>query len=210
MAEMSKSGLAIVLSELKDFEGGVLELEQYSTPSEIAADLLWKAYMNGDIDGKIILDAACGPGFLGIGALILGAKRVFFVDKSKEAIEILKENIKFIDEKYDFSVRERSEIIIKDIKDIDEKADVVIQNPPFGTKEKHIDRLFLEKAFSTADVVYSFHKTVTKKFIEAISKDNGFDITHLWRYDFGIKATQRFHEKKKYLIDVIVFRISRK
>lgn len=210
MVKTSKSGLAIVLSELKDFERGVLELEQYSTPSEIAADVLWKAYMNGDVERKVIVDSACGPGFLGIGALILGAKKVFFVDKSKEAIEILKKNIEFVDDKYGFSAGERSEIAVKDIKDIWEKADIVMQNPPFGTKEKHIDRLFLEKAFSTANIIYSFHKTVTKGFVEAISKDNGFMITHSWRYDFGIKATQKFHEKKKYLVDVTVFRLSKK
>lgn len=214
MANLSKSGLGIVLSELKDFEKHDLKLEQYSTPSEIAADLLWKAYMNGNIDGKIILDAACGPGYLGIGALVLGAKKVFFVDKSKEAVEILKKNIGFIDGKYGFNTGGRCKIIESDISDadkfIDGKIDVVIQNPPFGTKEKHHDKLFLEKAFSLADVVYSFHKTTTKMFVEAVSKDFGFKITHSWQYDFMIKAVHKFHEKKKYTVDVTVFRMAKR
>jgi putative methylase len=215
--KLTKSGLGIVLSELKDFKTHNLMLEQYSTPSEIAADMLWNAYMNGDIDGKVIIDAACGPGYLGIGALLLGAKRVFFVDKSEEAILILKENIQFIknkfDLKYDSSVGEISRIIMKDIADadgdIDEKADVVIQNPPFGTKEKHLDKLFLEKAFSSANIIYSFHKTSTKGFVEAIAKDYGFRISNSWRYDFRIKAVHKFHSKMRYNVDVTVFRLTR-
>ena len=213
MVKISKSGLGIVLSELKDFEKHDLKLEQYSTPPEIAADLLWTAYMNRDIDDKIILDAACGPGYLGIGALILGAKRVFFVDKSKEAVEILKQNLRFIDDKYNLGVGGRSRIILEDIANagrfIDDKIDVVLQNPPFGTKEKHIDRLFLEKAFSICNIIYSFHKTATKQFVEAIARDYGFRITNIWRYDFRIKHMHKFHEKKKYIVDVTVFRLEK-
>jgi putative methylase len=209
MKNLTKSGLGIVLGGLKDFKKHDIMLEQYSTPSEIAADVLWNAYMNGDIDGKTIVDAACGPGYLGIGALLLGAKKVFFVDKSEDAVEILKENIKFIDDKYDSAAMERSEIVFIDIKDFDGKADVVLQNPPFGTKEKHADRLFLEKAFSNAGIVYSFHKTTTKGFVGAIAKDSGFRITRSWRYDFRIKAVHKFHEKRSMIVDVTVFRLER-
>ena len=214
MKNLTKSGLAIVLSEFKDFEKHDLKLEQYSTPSEIAADVLWKAHMNGDIDGKTILDAACGPGYLGIGALLLGAKMVFFVDKSQEAIKILKENIESVCSEYGINIEEKSRIIAEDINNadnfIDDKIDVVLQNPPFGTKEKHHDKLFLEKAFSIAKTIYSFHKTATRRFIEAIAKDSGFLISHLWRYDFMIKATHKFHEKKKYFVDVTVFRLAKR
>jgi putative methylase len=214
MLKLSKSRLGIVLSELKDFEKHDLKLEQYSTPPEIAADLLWKAYMNGDIDGKTILDAACGPGFLGIGALLFGAKKVFFVDKSKNALDILKKNIEFIDGKYESGIKRRIKIIESNISDADKfiygKIDTVVQNPPFGTKEKHHDKLFLEKAFLLSNIVYSFHKTVTKKFVDAISKDFGFVISHFWRYDFAIKAAHRFHEKKRYIVDVTVFRFEKK
>lgn len=209
MKNLTKSGLGIVLGELKDFKKHNLMLEQYSTPSEIAADVLWNVYMNRDIDGKIIIDAACGPGYLGIGALLLGAKKVFFVDKSEDAVEILKENIKFIDDKYGSFIMKRSEIILSDIRDFEGKADIVLQNPPFGTKEKHADKLFLEKAFSNAGIVYSFHKTTTKGFAEALAKDFGFRITHSWRYDFRIKAVHKFHEKKSMMVDVTVFRLAR-
>lgn len=49
------------------------------------------------------------------------------------------------------------------------KADIVVMNPPFGTRKKHADRIFLEAAFQIAHVaVYSLHKTSTRTFIESI------------------------------------------
>ena len=41
-------------------------LEQYTTPSSIASDLIWNAFSMGDIDGKNILDLGCGYGAIGI------------------------------------------------------------------------------------------------------------------------------------------------
>lgn len=42
--------------------------------------------------------------------------------------------------------------------------DIVITNPPFGTKEAGIDKLFIEKAFeSCSGNVYSFHKASTRE-----------------------------------------------
>ena len=51
----SKSELAVELSKLKVFGKSELLLEQYPTPGEIGADLLWNAHFLGDIKGKIIL-----------------------------------------------------------------------------------------------------------------------------------------------------------
>src|SRR3989338_4753117 len=151
----SKSGLAIFLSKLEDFREPNVKLEQYSTPSEIAATMLWDAYMNGDVEGKTILDAACGPGFFGIGALVLGAKKVYFVDVDKEAIEITSRNLKASGIGRGFELLNIDVADFENRADADNGVDVVLQNPPFGTKTKHIDRLFLESAFNSADLVYS-------------------------------------------------------
>lgn len=186
----SKSGLAIFLSKLEDFKESNVKLEQYSTPSEIAATMLWDAYMNGDIEHRTILDAACGPGFFGIAALLLGAKKVYFVDVDGEAIEITKRNLKTA------GIEKGFQLMNIDIADFEEKVDVVLQNPPFGTKTKHIDKLFLKIAFNSADVIYSMHKKETKNFVERISEAYGFEITHYREYDFALKNTMKFHKKK--------------
>lgn len=208
----SKKQLAVILSKLEDFKpsGGEseLKLEQYSTPSEIAADWLWNMANLGDISGKVIVDLACGPGFLGLGALLLGAKKVYFVDKSEEAIEICKRNHNKLKEEFGIV---GSEFICSDVKDFNvEGADVVAQNPPFGTKVKHVDKLFLEKAFGLSPVVWSMHKLSTTKFVEAIASDFGFVITHHWKYDFMIKKKFEFHKKPKVFVEVGLWRLERK
>jgi len=71
----SKSGLAVILSSLLSFKSPKIKLEQYETPSEIAADVLWNAHMNGDLVDKTVADLGSGTGVLGLGAVLLGAKK---------------------------------------------------------------------------------------------------------------------------------------
>ena len=198
---LTKSKLAIILSRLNDFNESILKLEQYSTPSEIAADICWKAFMAGDVENKIILDAACGPGYFGIACLLLGAKKVYFVDIDEKAIDILKSNLNLIQLK-NKRIEKRYSIIKSDISEFNEKVDVVIQNPPFGTKQKHADKIFLENAFKVSKTIYSMHKIESEKFIKAIAKDHNFEITGYWEYDLLLKKTQKFHKKKKHYIKV--------
>jgi putative methylase len=204
---LSKSSLAIILSKLKTFDTPSIQLEQYSTDSEIAAEILWNAYMNKDIEGKTIADFGCGTGILGIGALLLGAKKVYFVDLDKNALTLLKENILFVEEKtqdeFDYEIQNIP------IEQFSEKVNIVIENPPFGTKIEHADKIFLEKAFKTADKIYSFHKTSTKKFVEAISKDHEFRITAEFKLNFPLKKTMEFHKKRIERFEVSCFRIEK-
>jgi putative methylase len=206
MSIRSKKDLAVVLSRLKGFSEPSWELEQYATPSEIAADWIWNAALKGDIRGKVILDAACGPGILGIGALLMGAKRVFFVDKSNETVNICRENYELIKKEYEIGDKE---FIVGNISIFDGEVDTVLENPPFGTKEKHVDKLFLEKAFSVGKVVWSMHKLVTKVFVEAICKDHEFKITDTFSYAFPIKAVFKWHEKPVRKIDVGLWRMEK-
>jgi len=208
MKNMTKSKLAIILSKLRDFDEHILHLEQYSTPSEIAADIVWKAYMNSDVDGKTILDPACGPGYFGIGCLLLGAKKVYFVDIDEKAIDILKSNLNLIKLKYK-DLDEKIVIKNTDIKNFNENVDTVMQNPPFGVKKMHADKIFLEKAFNISETIYSVHKIESKKFIESIAKDYNFKITGYWKYDFMLRKTQGFHKKQKCYIKVGCWRLKK-
>lgn len=202
----SKKELAVKLSKLKQIITVDRKLEQYQTDSELAADMLWNAYMEGDIDGKKVFDLGCGNGILGIGALMLAAKEAVFVEKDNKAIEILKDNLDSVE------IDSKVQIMLEDIKNIEfvnEKAEdcVVVMNPPFGTKQKHTDKVFLEKAFSFADVCYSLHKAETKQFIEAFTKDNQYVLDRQWQYEFGIKKSHAKHKKKVYSVKVILTKL---
>ncbi len=202
----SQKQLSVFLSKLKTYESPSLKLEQYETPSHIAAEWVWTMALNGEVAGKTFLDAACGPGILGIGLLILGAKKVYFVDKDSKIIQTCIENYNNTKEEYGLG---EAEFIAEDITLFDQEVDCVIQNPPFGTKTEHIDKVFLEKAFSVSSCVYSMHKWSTKKFVEAIAKDYGYSITHVWRFNFPLKKVHAFHTKERKMIDVGLWRLAK-
>ncbi|MBS3104974.1 methyltransferase [Candidatus Woesearchaeota archaeon] len=205
---MSKSRLAIALSGLKGFYEPKVRQEQYLMDSEIGASVLWNACLFGDIEGKVITDLGCGTGMLGIGALLLGANRVIFVDSDEKALETAKNNVSKVEsEGYSLG---KSEFICKDIGKLELKADVVLQNPPFGTKMRHNDIFFLEKALKTAPVAYSFHKSETKAFLERFSAKINAKITHVWAFKFPLKATFSFHRRKIHRINVSCFRFEQK
>ena len=207
MSIRSKKDLEIEISRLKGFKNPNVQLEQYATPSNITADWVWFMALKGEIAGKTFLDAGSGPGIIGIGLLLMGAKKVFFVDKDSEVIKICIENYNNTKKVYEIG---EAEFITSDISLFDDEVDITVQNPPFGTKDEHIDKLFLEKAFTFSPIVYSMHKYSTKSFIESISKHYQFNVTHHWRYSFPIKATFSFHKKPVRNIDVGLWRMEKK
>ncbi len=188
----SRSGLAIELSKIPAFKRPKFKLEQYSTPSEIAADMLWTMHMRGQIEGKVIADLGCGTGILGIGALLLGAKKVYFVDIDSHAIDLAKEN-KVDGEKTFLNI---------DVDDFHEEADSVIMNPPFGIKQKHADKRFLEKAMEISGSITSLHKSESETFIRKLSQDRGFAVEGIVHYSYQLPATMEYHRKRMEKIEV--------
>ncbi len=202
----SKKALAVLLSSLEGFRSPKVGVEQYTTDAEIAAEVLWQAYMKGDI-GKVSVDLGSGPGMLGIGLLVLGAQKVYFVDFDQKVMEIAKNNMAKV--KSEYNIAGEAVFLWQDINDFKEKVDLVVMNPPFGVKVRHMDKIFLKKAFEVGKVVYSFHKTESKKFLESFSKDNNFKITYVFDFNFPLKATMSFHSKRIKRISVSCFRFEK-
>ena len=189
----SKKQLEVFLSKLKQIENLKSELEQYPTPSNIAAEILWVAYMNGDIKNKIVADLGCGNGIFGIGSLLLEAKKVFFLDVESASILVTKSNLTDLNLKNYILLKEN-------IENFKEKVDIVIQNPPFGVQKEHADRIFLIKAMENSKKIYSVHKVESRLFIDALAKDYNFKLTNILPFDFLLKKTQEFHTKQEYII----------
>ncbi len=197
---MNKKELELLLSQLMEFENPDLKLEQYSTTADIAADCLWNAFLNKHIKGKTVADLGSGPGIFGIGALVLGARKVYFVEYDKEAIKLAKENIKKMEKL--LGKKFNVELLNMDVKDFDIKVSVVIQNPPFGVKETHADKLFLIKAMEISKIIYSFHKYSTRDFVEKFVKENGYKAFIVLKYKFPLKQKFWFHTSRIKRIDV--------
>ena len=144
-----------------------IELEQFPTSPHIAACVVHTAESNyGDIEDKVVLDLGTGTGMLGIGCVMMGASRVFGVDADMDALAIAQANIE------ECEVDDTMELLLCDVSSLPIRCtgaaqiDTVIMNPPFGTRNKGIDSLFLEKAISLRPrAIYSLHKTSTRKFL---------------------------------------------
>ena len=180
-------------------------LEQYTTPSVIASDLLWNAYGLGDVEGKNILDLGCGTGIFAIASSLLGASLSVGVDIDGKSIDVARE----------FSQKlklDNISFVCGDVCDYnaDFKFDTVFQNPPFGSQKnakKGQDIKFVKKACElNADVLYSFHMASSEEFLINYYNDNNLEISHLFRYKFPIPKIYDFHTKEKADVDVIVIR----
>lgn len=206
---MSRKQLAILLSKLKPFENPKIKLEQYPSDSEEISNILWQAHMFGHIEGKVILDPGCGTGIIGLGALLLDAKKVIFLDIDTDALNTLKNNISLAEELSGEKFKSNSyEIINSDYLAYDfsgNKIDTIIHNPPFGTRNEHSDLNFLKKSFSVANAVYSLHKASTKDYLQKAIEREGFRIFYEYEFSYPLKNTYAQHTKKIQRIESICF-----
>jgi len=200
MKVLRKKRLEILLSKLKSLQFPKMELEQYSIPANLAAEMLYIASsIYDDIYGKSVLDLGTGAGRLAIGAHLLGAKRVVGVDVDPSAIAIARNN--------GVEVGIKIEWIIADIEAIRGSFDTVIMNPPFGTRMRHKDRVFLSKALDVGKVVYSLHKRSTRRYLlDFITSRDGV-VQGLFELNLEIPHIFSFHEEEKYSVEVDLYRI---
>ncbi len=199
---MSLKHLSRTLSKLSVFEEPKLHLEQYPTVPDVAAELLWSASTRGLIKDKKVVDLGAGTGILGLGALLLGAEEVVFVEKDSDALELLKKNIAFLEEDY---VLPRYSLVLGDVSGVSGSFDLVIMNPPFGTKVKRVDSLFLEKAFSLSDNVISIHKLSTKQYVSNFFREHGFVLVDVFDFVFPLKKSLDHHVLKVKNVEVSGF-----
>jgi putative methylase len=200
---MKRKELEILLQRIPPIPNPIPELEQYTTPANIAADVLFTSYQFGDISDKTVLDLGCGTGIFAIGAYLMGAKKVVGVDIDKESIRIAKQYIK--DNGYDIT------FIADDVNNVDVNVDTTIMNPPFGAQKSNVkaDRRFIVKAYNLSSVVYSLHLSKTLPFLDKLIKSLGGRITYQKHYIFPVKNVFDFHVKNKVEYDVVLLRINR-
>jgi putative methylase len=196
---MLKKKLEILLEKVESFEKPIARLEQYVTPANIAAEVLYYAYLKGDIEGKIVFDLGCGTGKFAIGAALLGAREVRGFDVDEEALKVAKKNAE--------KLARQIAWVKSDVKDIKGSCDTVIQNPPFGVKKEKADRVFLKKALELGRVIYSMHKAETREFVTRYAEKLGGIITDVKRVEFLLPHSYKFHKKEKKKISVDVYRI---
>jgi 16S rRNA (guanine(966)-N(2))-methyltransferase RsmD len=88
--------------------------------------------LGGDLEGKLVLDLFAGTGNLGIEALSRGARKVFFVERGRQALGLIKKNLS------QCRMENRSEVLPKDsmravgiLNQKGEVFDLIFMDPPY-------------------------------------------------------------------------------
>ena len=196
---MRKRELEIALERVAGFEDPDPSLEQYMTPVTMAADILFRAWGEGDVEGMKVMDLGCGTGMFSIGAWLLGAGMVVGFDRSESALMVAERNRETFGADIRFELR--------DVGDVEEGADTVFMNPPFGCQNRNADRAFLDRAMDSSECVYSIHMAGTIGFVERFCEKRGRRITWRKTYKYVIPHTFAFHSKESRSVDVTVVNI---
>ena len=202
-----KRDLERALSQIEGHPLPNVYLEQYTTPSNVAAETLYlAAYVNDDILDKTVIELGCGTGRLAIGAALLDAKEVFGVDLDKAAVKVAQKNAEKL------GVKEKTRWIVADIDVVRGVFDTVLQNPPFGVQRKRADRRFITKSLELSGTVYSFHKAgeSNREFIKRFIEEHGGKISTIFPLEMDIPRMFKFHTKKKKITQVDLYRIEGK
>lgn len=177
-----------------------LDLEQYATPADLAAPLLFEAANLGDLPGRRVADLGCGTGVFAIGAALLGASSVAGVEVDAASLEVARREAA--------ALGVAVEWIEADVADWEGRADTVLMNPPFGAQVRGADRAFLDAAFrARPHAVYSLHNESTRAFVEQRARDAGYATTHAWRLGFPLRHQFRHQEKRVQEIPVVALRL---
>ena len=195
----SKRHLEIILSKLKILETPKLRLEQYPVSAEAAAELLYMAgFEHDDLEGRII-DLGTGTGRLAIGAALMSQANIIGVDVDVRALELARENAKTAGVKVEW--------VKSTIDNIDGTYDMVIMNPPYGTRTIHADTRFLDKAFQLAPVTYSIHKASTRTFLARYVHESNRRIDEARTMSLKIPYLYSFHTRRWKSVEVDLCRI---
>jgi putative methylase len=198
---MKKNQLEIALQRLTPLTDRDPRLEQYPTPADIAADMLWEAFGAGDVEGRDVVDLGSGNGVFCIGAKLLGARRSVGVEVDPGAVTVAKENAT--------AARVDVEFVEGDVASATGTFDTAIQNPPFGAQTRHADRAFIKKALELAPATYSLHLDGTQDFVSSMVQALGGRCRPVKRYKFEIPYAFEFHRKPSETVLVILFKFER-
>jgi len=210
MARMKLKQLEQHLQEVDEFDEPKILLEQYPTRPHIAACMIHTiASSFDDIEDRIILDLGCGSGVLAIGCVMLGAGAVIGVDIDPDALDVCQQNLEAFD-------MDNVDLVNTSVRQIDsvmrDKVEVVVMNPPFGTKHnKGLDLEFLEQGIKLATrAVYSLHKTSTRDHVLKKGESWGTKPQVVAELRYDLPATYKHHKKASVDIhvDFIRFQIS--
>lgn len=140
--------------------------------------------IQNEVPGSVFLDLFSGSGSIGIEALSRGAKKAYFVDKSKIAVDCIRENLQFT------KLIDDSTIIGRDAIDAlysihEEHVDIIFIDPPYSND--------LEKKALDALLEFDYIDSSTLIIVEA---DIQTDLEEYANRGYQIEREKRYQKNK--------------
>ncbi|XP_072142469.1 rRNA N(6)-adenosine-methyltransferase METTL5 isoform X1 [Dermacentor andersoni] len=159
-----------------------------------SAHVMHHVFSQGEIEGKLVADLGCGAGILSIGAAVLNAGHIVGFDIDAAALQICLQNCTEMDistvDMIQWDLALTPDMRWKDA------FDTVVMNPPFGTRTKGLDMVFLKAAlFMSSGSVYSLHKTSTREHIKKKSEEWGVNCRVVAELRYNIDRLYTFHKR---------------
>jgi 16S rRNA (guanine966-N2)-methyltransferase len=116
--------------------------------------------LQGELEGKSVLDLFAGTGNLGIEALSRGAKRTLFVEKGRQASQLIQRNLR------QCGMEGRAEILPKDVNRAigilhqkGEAFDLILMDPPYekGLIRKTLMKLNTQRIYHKDSILVIEH-----------------------------------------------------
>jgi putative methylase len=192
------------VKEINTFDKAKITLEQYTLPAQLIAFIL--TYLEEDLINQKIVEFGSGTGRISLPILKFFSQNLLCIDIDHEAMLNLKRllNVQSL----------TAELLISAIEFLETDSwkksyTVTIMNPPFGTKRRGIDIVFLEKALNFSEKVISIHKSnrESRNLIDKISRNYNKSCEILATLEFPIPPIFSFHRKKSHLVCVDIYRI---
>ncbi|WP_224336633.1 METTL5 family protein [Haloprofundus halobius] len=205
-----RRALETQLAVVAGFENPQARLEQYPTPPDIAAHVVHFADLQGDVDGRTVVDLGTGTGMLALGAALRGPRRVVGVELDAAALDTARDNERRVGTTTPIHwIRGDATRSPLCVHSDGNSETTVLMNPPFGAQNgrRGADRGFLRTASELADVSYSIHNQGSRQFVESFAADEGGEVTHAFGATLTLDRQFDFHEQETRDLDTEVFRI---
>lgn len=191
--------IILFVNKLDNFQSPKVSLEQYSLPSDMIALILILAAK--DLKGKNVVDIGCGTGRLTLPIQKFFSNRIMGVDVDPDAIE----SLFHLQTQHNLTV----DLLISSVEFLEtfnwgRKFQTTFMNPPFGTKRRKIDSIFLKQALTFSQTIISIHKSnpKTRKVITRLGREYGKKMKLLATLSFPIFPSFQFHYKNKHFVQV--------
>ena len=198
------------------FQTPKIEWEQYPTNAHLASLIAFTARDFGDVEDKTVIDLGIGCGMLTIATIMMGSLHNIGIDIDQDALAQAKANLEELEMDAELVLGNVVELEAKEENELleelhlESKADTVIMNPPFGTKTKGVDMIFLRLAAKlSGEAIYSLHKTSTRDHVLKVGESLGFKGRVIAELTYDLPKTYKFHKKQSVSIQVDFIRFQK-